>query len=358
MADPVTLFILVAAGERAELTRAMANATQDALGPSGHVFVREVAGEPSDAQALATQSAENAGVVVELSWTDARHQQASLRLHFANDRRWVDRTIGFARSDADAERGRTLGFAIASILPQVPSPPAEEAPPTGSVPSGAAPAESTRGASVVPAGPAGSEPRAEQHALSSVSPEPEHPRAITPAPATTRNVNFAIDVLAIGAMAAEKGDASGLGGAAAAQWFFVPHLALRLGGGVRDGDVRRAQGNLLTVFGCGGVVFHPWRAVRPGRLGASIRAEYLVVEQSLTHFGAGNTSSTVNSKPISGFGVTADATIRLAPDIQLVAGGGVEDVFAPIIVELSQHKPATTIPQLRVVAELGLRLDL
>src|SRR5208283_4723946 len=118
MADPVTLFILVAAGERADLTRAMVGATHEALGASAVVVVREVSGELSDAEAMATERSERADAVVELSWVDSRHQQAALRMHVAQEERWVERSIGFLRSDADSERGRTLGFAIASVFPQ------------------------------------------------------------------------------------------------------------------------------------------------------------------------------------------------------------------------------------------------
>jgi hypothetical protein len=319
--------------------------------------VREVAGEPNDAQVLSTERSEGAAVVVELSWIDSRHQQAALRMHFSADRRWVERSIGFARSDADAERGRTLGFAIASILPQVPSAAASDAgapgPPAATMP----PPEATREQSPAPTAATG--PQVLKPAES--VPSPASPEPVHPAPnviARTKRSDFAIDVLALGAtgIGADASNASGLGGAAALQWFFARPFALRLGAGLRGGDVASAQASMLTVLECGGVVFHPWRSSLAQRFGASIRAEYLLVEESATHFPSGGAPSKTLGSVVSGLGVTAGASWRVAPEVELVGGAGMEEVFAPVYVEV-QHVRLATIPPLRVLAEVGLRLD-
>jgi len=95
----------------------MRGATHDALG-GALVEVRETRGLPDDETAVAIETSAHADAVVELGWADPRHRQANLRLHIASGGRWIERVIHFKPSDAQAERGRTLGFAVASMLPE------------------------------------------------------------------------------------------------------------------------------------------------------------------------------------------------------------------------------------------------
>jgi hypothetical protein len=360
MADPVTLFILVAAGERSDLTRAMVGATHDALGASALVVVREVSGDLSDVEALATERGESADAVVELSWTDSRHQQASLRIHIAEERRWVERTIGFLRSDADSERGRTLGFAIASILPQTPSlagaasaHAAAPSPPTGGSPEPAATA----------AAPTSQSPRSDAPPVrpsDGISGPARLPWAAIPPqsppdPMQARRLNLAVDTLA--RAVGIGGNASAVGGEAALQWFPLRSLSLRLGAGLQGGAIYPASANTLTVFACAGVVLHLWRASVAHPFGASLRAEGLLVDESLTYFGPAQPSPTTVANRFPGLGLVADVSWRFAPDVELVAGGGMEDVFVSGYVDIGPVQKATLSP-LNAVAEAGLRLDL
>lgn len=343
MADPVTLFILVAAGERPDLTRAMAGATRDALGANAVVVVREVATEPSDPEALAIEHSENADAVAELSWTDARHQQASVKLHIAQDQRWVERSVGFLRLDADAERGRTLGFTIASILPQaaaVPSPsnatPAptatsSEAPSAGSpsIPSTAVAIQRTSG-------------------LGEAAPTPPPQEPPTPA----RRLNLSIDALAIGGIATAGDSNVGTGGAIAVQWFPYRHFSLRIEGGLRGGTIDAAQANTVTTLVSGGIAFHPWRTGGTHPFGASLRAEFMYLDESVTHFGQ---STQVHFRHFPGFDIAADASWRFASDVELVAGGGIEALLGTAYVDV-QGKRLDLTP-LNAIGEIGLRLD-
>ncbi len=117
MADPVTLVILLAAGEAASPTAsAMAQGARDAF--AGTVAeVRETPGVPTDADAIAAESPSRPDAVAELIWRDPDHRSATLRVHLRQSHRWIERSFAFAASDPAAERGRTLGFAVASILP-------------------------------------------------------------------------------------------------------------------------------------------------------------------------------------------------------------------------------------------------
>jgi hypothetical protein len=66
-----------------------------------------------------------------LSWDYPEHRVAHLRCYVPEDQRWIQRDVTFAEGDPDSERGRTVGFVIASIFVEVRSPqpqPAERVP--------------------------------------------------------------------------------------------------------------------------------------------------------------------------------------------------------------------------------------
>jgi hypothetical protein len=356
MADPVTLFILVAAGERPDLTRAMAGATRDALGANAVVVVREVTGEPNEPEALAIEHNESADAVAELSWTDARHQQASVKMHIAQDQRWVERSIGFLRLDADAERGRTLGFTIASILPQAPPAPS----PSPAVPARAGtPGAPSLVSPSTPSSPVPIEQTPTNASEVTAAPSPPQP------PAPARRLNLAVDALAIGAVATAGTPNNGAGGGIAVQWFPYRHLALRVGGGLRAGTIDAAgspvlppfEANTLTMFVSGGAAFHPWRTSAAHPFGASLRAEFLFLDESVTHFGQSLGQSTeVKHRRFPGLDVAADVSWRFAPDVELVAGAGIEELFGTAYLDIGGKRVATLTP-LGVTGETGLRLD-
>ncbi len=356
MTDPVTLFILVTAGERADLTRAMAGATHDALGANAVVVVREVPGEPSDAEALDAERTEGADAVVELSWVDPHHQQASVKMHVARDRRWIERSVGFLRFDPDAERGRTLGFTIASILPQSPLAPTEATPASSGSIGASATATPTGTASSAAAAALVAPPVPTSAAVAAPSPPVPEPNAPS---RSGRRLNLSIDVLAVGAVAVGGNDANGSGGGAAAiQWFPIRNLALRLGGGLRGGSSEKAKANTLTVLGAAGLAFHPWRTSPIHPFGASLRADFLFSDESLTYFATGPKANEaqVQHRRHPGLELGVDGAWRFASDIELVVGLGVEDVFTTTYVAID-HDTVATLSPVSAFAEAGLRLD-
>ena len=340
MADPVTLFILVAAGERADLTRALVGATRDALGSNAVVVVREVSGEPSDPEALATERTENADAVAELSWTDARHQQAFVRMHIAQDQRWVERSIGFLRLDADAERGRTLGFAIASIVPPV-------------SPEATAPVAAPEATPVAP--PAPSAPIALPPAPPPVT-QPQPPATVEPAHAPSavdlhRSTPsfFALDLIALGGVGIADSAQGVAGGSAAGQWFVLPTLSLRLGGGVRAGTLG-SETSTLTILGTAGVVWHVRPATTARPIGISLRADYLLEQTSVARLSVNHPF-----RPVSGADALIESGLLFAADAQVVLGFGIESLFGRTSI-FAQGSPIATLPSWSIVGELGVRL--
>jgi hypothetical protein len=164
---------------------------------------------------------------------------------------------------------------------------------------------------------------------------------------------LAVDALAIEAIA-NGADLNGGGGAAAAQWFPIRHLSLRLGVGVLEGTLG-ATANTLTVFVSGGIALHPWRTSAAQPFGASLRADFLFVNERFTHFAQtqGEPNQTQWIHPL-GIGLGGDASWLFASDVELVAGAGIEDIFA--YVEVKSVRPVNLSP-LSAVGQAGLRLD-
>ncbi|HEX4628751.1 MAG TPA: hypothetical protein VH137_08170, partial [Gemmatimonadales bacterium] len=280
MTDPLALIVLVAAGEASNPTTiAMARATGDALG-GVPVEVREIPGQPTDADALAAEKQSRADAVVELIWEDAERRRVTLRVHLVASQRWVERSIGFMPSDPAAERGRTLGFAAASIVPETTrgrEEPANPSPPAPTTPSGSpgpSPAPSAGATVPLPAAP---------RAQASAVPNGATTAEATNLPRPTRRAHVEIDLLATGGLGI-TGNAEGAGGGGAVGWIATDTLTLRIGASERAGSLDAAQATLFTLLFDAGVTWHAWRPTRARRLGASLRADYLLVRQSATHF--------------------------------------------------------------------------
>lgn len=96
----------------------MTSAASEALGPETELRV-EPAPDP-DGMRLADVGKANA--VVRLTWDEAEHRRARILCYFRKSQRWVDREVVFDASDPERERGRTLGFLVASMLINANSP--------------------------------------------------------------------------------------------------------------------------------------------------------------------------------------------------------------------------------------------
>jgi hypothetical protein len=333
MSTALTLVVLIVAGDANDpTTTAMTFAAREALGGGALVVVREVPKDISDDDAVGLGHSLHADSVVEVTWKDAAHLHARMHLHSEKRARWIDREISFDPADADSERGRTLGFTVASMLPEHSGKSSDDAT--------SAPAAST---------PSSTAPKA--------SPPPSLPstagsRAAPPSDDATlaRRWSAAIDLAASGGLGI-GGDASGIGGALAAQWYLGPRFSLRLGGAVRSGDVAEAQATSLEIAGGPGVA---WRSHTPSLaypLGFSLRADLLVVRHALSR--AGDASRPARWVPAAG--LMLDVSWLLAARTAFFAAMGPEMAFGATDVVVHGERVAT-IPLLRGIAELGLRV--
>ena len=117
-ATAAVLAILVAAGDgqAPEIASMMAAAAEVAGTPDAIQLVSSAA--PSDGEALQAERAASARASVQLIFSGSDRRRARLRLHASRTDRWIDREIVFSPGDSVGERGRTLGFAMASMLPE------------------------------------------------------------------------------------------------------------------------------------------------------------------------------------------------------------------------------------------------
>jgi hypothetical protein len=289
--------------------------------------------------------------VVEVAWVDARHQRASLKLHFATSGRWVERFIGFASSDADTERGRTLGFAIASIVP--PEEPATES--SGSSTGSAAGGVPTVPLPALPIAPNPGASQATPNDTARGRARPEHTPPVEERPSSWSR--WTLDATADGAL---NGNATGLGGVAALQWLPAERVALRLGAGLREAQLSSLPSNIYTAQVWVGVAFRLVEAGPHQPFGAAVRLDYAEVDPIATRpapRGGGSTAH--NFGLFSGVDLVAEGAWRFAPPLSLLVGAGVEDVNG-VTPPVKVHDDGTTavVPSLRFVASLGVRLEL
>jgi hypothetical protein len=117
MSTAVVVAIVVAVGEaRTPTTASLLTAAREALGAAASFRVFEVS-PPTDEAALTVEDDLQARAVVTIVWEDTAHLHAHTRMHVSRTDRWTDREIVFEAVDTPVERGRALGFAVASMLP-------------------------------------------------------------------------------------------------------------------------------------------------------------------------------------------------------------------------------------------------
>lgn len=142
----VLIFVLVADPTSESAASAIAASTADARDDKTSVQLERVSMLPSDAEALRRGVDVGAEDVFEVSWPGADRAVAHVHAHLRTKPAWVDRELAFEAKSPSWERGRAVGLAIASMLPdappaELPAPTAvEAAPPTEPAPPVAIPA--------------------------------------------------------------------------------------------------------------------------------------------------------------------------------------------------------------------------
>src|SRR6188508_3324340 len=108
------VFVLAPEASQPE-TRAFATAALEILGTGAQVRVVTVPADLADQKVVERATGAGADGTIELSWTDDR-SHALVHCYVSGEKRWVDRSISFGQDEDDRERGRMLGYAVASMF--------------------------------------------------------------------------------------------------------------------------------------------------------------------------------------------------------------------------------------------------
>jgi len=300
--------LLVAAGEAdAPATQAMVQALTEALGGELVASVQESARPPSDEELLALELSSGSGAVATVRWSGELRLQAQVRLHLRASGRWIERGLAFATTDAPRERGRTLGFALASMFP-------------------------------------GHDP---------APPRPAGPAVVQSPPITPPPWRLALDALVMGSLGV-NGDADGLGGCFAVRHALWKSLAVRAELGGRTGVVQAAQATSLSARVAAGLAWTVFDDVPTRRANVGLRGDLALFYESLGHLSPDDVDRDSRGRFLPGADLVLEGSLRVLGQAALVLGAGAELAFGHTDVYVHQRQVAV-VPALRLVTSLGLR---
>lgn len=310
---------------RTTASAAVERALQTSLGPEADVLVRQSTPGDDDGSLLARAAAEHRSLVGVVRWDDARHAS----LHFVRpvDGQWNDRRIEFDTADAPTERGRTVGLALASMVPEdgAPVPAPRPSPPEASQPTPAS--------------------------LDDRHPSPSTGPKAGPLPEPS--------LVVLGASASATSGIDGFGGGAGG----VVDVRVRVGGafrlrlaaGMRAGSIPPAQATTRLLSGAVGLAWHPWLDA-DRRWSAGARVDVLLLHQEISHLSADDTESARLGRFVPGAALAVEAAYRLGEQVALVVAAGPEVAFGRLDVVVHDRHVATLAP-VSVSVEAGLRVS-
>jgi hypothetical protein len=344
MLSPALLVVFVTSPARVEPTTVpFERAAREVLGPSAELRVEGVPSLLSDADAL--QRAALADGVVELRWNAAR-QTAVLHCYIASEQLWVDRTIRFDPADRDPDRGRMLGFAVASMFIDAPrfvqaraaEPPRNE-PVSAPLTAGAAPAPAT--ASPI----ASSSDSATER--SSVGDDAE---SRGPAPLPGQGGPHSLEFAGVATTGLGGSSAAEVGALAALGVPVLGPVTLRLQLEGREGEIAAAQATVQRAIAGVGLV---WNTLpEASRVELRLRADALGSWFQVSHLSSDDVASVKNHGWLFGADAVATLGYRVSSSLSLSGGVGVEAMFGQTHV-FTYGVERATLPALRGLAELG-----
>lgn len=335
MAVHTVVAILIAVGGVSSpmtqaVTDAMTGAVAEALGPETSLVLRTTS-SPSDDEALAIERELGAAAIARILWDGPDQTVGVLRAHVSASDRWFERRVTFSPADSRTERGRTLGFAFASLLLTDRGPALPPAPPVAAARPG-------------PGNP--------------ISPDTPVAilKALPPGPEASEHTSVRALAIEFAGLAATGvgGPARSLGASMRAEWALRGGLFARAGVAARVGQVPGLNGE-DTLAGMGaGVAFRPWLPdAGKHPLGFGVTLEALGLYQDLSHrASSGNTLH--DGRLLGGATGAAEAAWRMTRALDLFASLGAEVVFSSIDVAVAGRNIAT-LPIVRPTAQIGLR---
>jgi hypothetical protein len=326
LAAVVSVVVILATGEPGDgSTRAIEQSLHSALGSDAVITVKTTPPtDAADAALASAASADHTTLLGVVSWSD---RQRRVTLHFVTPPgdRWTDREIRFDAADAPTERGRTVGFALASMV-------SDEARAANPAPA-PAPAPAQPGPSVAAPVVSGS----------------DHPAGSAP-PRLTR---LAFDASAVG-VSGIGGYAGGVGGVLGFRVSLAGPLAVRVAVGARVGEVSPAQATSRIYGGALGLAWQPFLDDER-RWSAGARLGAVLLRHELVHFSDDDPLPAHLARFMPGLDAALEGAYRLADYASLIAAGGTEIAFGETDVYLHGSR-VTSITPVRLFLETGLRV--
>ncbi|MBS2019569.1 MAG: hypothetical protein JST00_42300 [Deltaproteobacteria bacterium] len=317
----VTVIVVVSAADpRDGSTEAMERALRSAVGERATVTIK-VAREGGEGDEVA--SAEPGAVVGVVTWHD---RQRRATLHFQAGGRASDRELRFDASDAPTERGRTIGFAVASMVPE------EEV----------------------------ERPSAKPKPEPTIAPAPlAPPPAATPAEAPSSpprdpTTAFAIDLAASGAVGVQ-GYGGGMGGSLAVRVPLGSGFALRFSLAARVGEISPAQATSRAYAGAAGIAWQAWPS-SSRTFGIGARADVLLLRHEVVHFSSDDPADTARARFMPGLDLLLEGGIRLADHAAVILAAGPEIALGTTKI-MVRGAEVGVVPPLRLCAEGGVRVS-
>jgi len=307
---------------------AFQKAAQRVLGSETQLRTQFVISDPPDEVAVAR--APDANGVVELSFSP-EGEKARLHCYLAREKRWIEREISFGDSTGNAqseiaERGRLLGFAVATMYASDNGEEAHEQ----DTPSSPAVAPSA----------------------SEAPPAAESPRRAQPQSATVSERRRFVAEFAGIASTGLEGTASGLGASAGFRVALRGPVWARLFIAGRSGNIPEAQASTRTGLMGGGFAFAFLPDAATFELGT--RLDFFASYFDASHLSEDDVAADRRSRWQAGADIVAEGGWRITRDAGAFLGLGVEGVLGKTEV-YTHHQLVALVPPLRATAELGFR---
>jgi hypothetical protein len=315
------------ADESATVT-AIDQALHSSLGSNAIVSMRRAAGEGEETLAREAESAQ-ATLLCVVAWSDGQ-RRATIRFLRSNEAHWSDREIRFDPKDAATERARTVGFALASMVPDEAlarhrAEPRSAPPPIPQL--------------NIERAPAPSPPTAERPSA------PEVPRPPG---------RHSIELAANGAVAV-GGSGGGLGGSVAVRLGLSRALSLRFGAGGRVSELGPAQATSRSYFAGPGIAWTSWLD-RGSSWGLGGRLDVLLLGQHVVHLSGDDPAPDHQFRILPGAAAALEGTWRFAEQAAAMLALGTEAAFGSTDIVVRGRRASELVP-VRPFVEAGLRVS-
>lgn len=344
----LTVLVVLASGEPEGAVPALEQALRSAL-PEGAKVVVRPRGDTSDGAWLSAGRDEKAALVGVVTWSE---KQRRVTVHFVRpeEGRWTDREIRFDATDASAERGRTVGFALASMVPEevLAKANAEAAANAAANATAAANANANTNATTATTATPSTTPQATPVARSQPAREEPPP---TPLGARQRP---SIEAVGLGAIAL-GGYGGGLGASLAGRIPFGGGFRVRLAASARSSDIAPAQASSRVYAASAGLAWQTWVDAQR-RWSAGARVDAIVQRHQLVHFSADDPEPATQARIVPEVGGALEVGWRFTEQAAVIAAVGLEAAMGTSSVVVRGQQVAEIAP-VRGVGEAGLRVS-